>query len=87
MNNNGSYNLSFPQNAKNIVNNNGGSTMNVSKSIMQNLSRAALALAVCLLTLTSAFALTNEQHVPKLNNLGKKLFDGAASFQPIFIDS
>ena len=42
MNNNGSYNLSFPQNATVIVHKNGGSTMNVSKTIMQNLNRAAL---------------------------------------------
>jgi hypothetical protein len=60
--------------------------MNVSKSIMQKLSRAALALTVCLLTLTSAFALTNEQHVPKLNNLGKKLFAPSAKFDRIWVD-
>lgn len=62
MNNNGSYNLSFPKNATGIVHKIGGSIMNATKTIMQNLTRAALAFAVCLLTLTPALALTNQNH-------------------------
>jgi hypothetical protein len=87
MNNNGSYNLSFPQNATILVNKNGGSTMNVSKSIMQTINRTALAVVFCLLTLTSVFALTNETHNLSLNtNKVNKLFTPSATFKDIWID-
>jgi hypothetical protein len=60
--------------------------MNVSKSIMQNFNRAALALVFCLLTLTSAFALTNENHNLSLNNNVKKSFKPSAVFNSCWID-
>lgn len=60
--------------------------MNVSKSIMQNLNRAALVLAVCLLTLTSAFALTNENHNLSLDNSVKNSFSPSAVFKSCWID-
>jgi len=85
MNNNGSYNLSFPQNTT-YCKYNGGSTMNVSKLIMQNLNRFALGLAVCLLTLTSAFALTNETHNLSLDNSTNNSFSPSAVFKSCWID-
>lgn len=60
--------------------------MNVSKSIMQNLNRAALVFAVCLLTLTSAFALTNKNHNLSLDNSVKKSFSPSAVFKSCWID-
>src|SRR5215213_158022 len=84
--NNCSYNLSFPQNATNIVNQNGGSLMNASKSIMQKLNRIALVLAVCLLTLTPAFALTNENHVLPADNSTAGSFSPSAAFKSCWID-
>ncbi len=60
--------------------------MNVSKSIMQNLNRAALAFAVCLITLTSAFALTNENHNISLENKVENSFKPSAVFKDIWID-
>jgi hypothetical protein len=60
--------------------------MNVSKSIMQNFNRAALALVFCLLTLTSAFALTNENHQLSLNNEVKESFTPSAIFNSCWID-
>jgi hypothetical protein len=86
MNNNGSYNLSFPQNAANIVHTNGGSIMNVSKSIIQILNRFALVLAVSLLTLTPAFALTNESHVLSADNPTTNSFSPSAVFKSSWID-
>jgi hypothetical protein len=86
MNNNGSYNLSFPQNATNIVNQNGGSIMNVSKSIMQKLNRVAFVLAVCLLTLAPAFALTNESHALSADNSMSNSFSPSAVFKSCWID-
>lgn len=86
MNNNGNYNLSFPQHATVIVNINGDSTMNVSKTIMQNLNRAALVLAVCLLTLTSALALTNEKHSFSPDNSTENSFAPTAVFKKAWVD-
>jgi len=86
MNNYGSYNLSFPQNADSYCKKNGGSIMNASKSIMQNLNRAALALAVCLLTLTSAFALTNENHRLSTDNSAAASFSPSAVFKSSWVD-
>lgn len=86
MNNNGSYNLSFPQNATIIVNNMEVLLMNVSKSIMQNLNRAALALAVCFFTLTPAFALTNGQHQLFPENGVIKSAKPSAVFNSCWID-
>src|SRR5215204_1473348 len=86
MNKNDNYNFSFPQNAANIVNKNGGSIMNVSKSIMQKLNRVALVLAVCLLTLTPAFALTNENHDLSDDNSSKTSFSPSAAFKNCWIE-
>ena len=86
MNNNGSYNLSFPQNAIDTVNKNGDSRMNVTKSIMQKFSRIALVFAVCLLTLTPAFALTNESHVLSPDNSSNNSFEPSAVFKKCWID-
>jgi hypothetical protein len=60
--------------------------MNVTKSIMQNLNRVALALAVCLLTLPSALALTNENHNLSAVNSANNSFDPAAVFKSCWID-
>ena len=60
--------------------------MNVSKTIMQNLNRAALVLAVCLLTLTSVFALTNANQNSLLENSVKKSFSPSAVFKSCWID-
>ena len=60
--------------------------MNVLKLTMQNFNRVTLAFAVCLLTLTSAFALTNENHNLPLNSQAKKLFKPSAVFKDIWID-
>jgi len=60
--------------------------MNVSKLIMQNLNRAALVLAVCLLTLTSAFALTNENHNLSPDNAVNNSFSPSAVFKRVWID-
>lgn len=60
--------------------------MNVTKLIMQNLNRALLVFAVCLLTLTPAFALTNENHNLSSDNLVKKSFSPSAVVQKIWID-
>lgn len=81
MNNNGSYNLSFLQNATGIVHKIGGSIMNVSKTIMQNLTRAGLAFAVCLLTLTPALALTNQNHILSSNQALAAAFEPSAVFK------
>ena len=86
MNNNGSYNLSFPQNATDTVNKNGGSRMNVTKSIMQKISRIAQVFAVCLLTLTPVFAFTNESHVLSADNSSKSSFSPSAVFKKCWID-
>src|SRR5215203_569826 len=86
MNKNDNYNFSFPQNAANFVNKNGGSIMNVSKSIMQKLNRVALVLAVCLLTLTPAFALTNENHDLSADNSSKTSFSPSAAFKNCWIE-
>lgn len=60
--------------------------MNVSKKIMQNFNRAALIFAVCLITLTPAFALTNATHNSALNNLAKKYYKPSAVFTKAWID-
>jgi hypothetical protein len=60
--------------------------MNVSKTIMQNFNRAALVFAVCLITLTPAFALTNETRNLSLNNAAKKSFKPSAVFKDVWID-
>jgi len=60
--------------------------MNVSKTIMQNFNRAALALAVCLITLTSAFALTNANHNLSTNNSAINSYDPTAEFKSCWID-
>ncbi len=60
--------------------------MNVSKSIMQNFKRAAVAFVFCLLTLTPAFALTNESHTLSLENKIKKSFKPSAAFKDIWVD-
>ena len=86
MNNNGSYNLGFPQNATEIVNNIGGSIMNTTKTIMQTLSRVALVFAVCLLTLTPAFALTNANHEAAPNDSSVTSFSPSAVFKSCWID-
>jgi len=86
MNNNGSYNLVFPETQAVIVNKNGGSLMNVSKTIMQNFSRVALVFAVCLLTLTPVFALTNANHNLSLENSVKKSFSPSGVFKSCWID-
>lgn len=86
MNNNGSYNLGFPQNATAIVNKNGGSIMNTTKTIMQTLSRVALVFAVCLLTLTPVLALTNANHELSADNSSKRSFAPSAVFKSCWID-
>jgi hypothetical protein len=60
--------------------------MNVSKLILQNLNRAALVFAVCLLTLTPAFALTNENHNLSLDSSVKTSFSPSAVVQKVWID-
>lgn len=60
--------------------------MNVSKSIMQKLNRAALVFAVCLLTLTSAFALTNGSRNVSAAGKINKLFKPSAVFKDIWVD-
>ena len=60
--------------------------MNVSKSIMQNLNRIALVFAVCLLTLTSAFALTNENHDLSPESPAINSFSPSAVFKRVWID-
>ncbi|MBS1797197.1 MAG: hypothetical protein JSS81_25450 [Acidobacteria bacterium] len=60
--------------------------MNVSKSIMRNLDRAVLAFAVCLLTLTPAFALTNGQHRLFSGNELNALAKPTAVFNSCWID-
>jgi hypothetical protein len=60
--------------------------MNVSKTIMQILNRAALVLAVCFLTLTSAFAFTNANHNSLLENSIKKSFSPSGVFKSCWID-
>jgi hypothetical protein len=60
--------------------------MNVSKLIMQNLNRAGLVFAVCLLTLTSAFALTNETHNLSLDTPANNSFSPSAVFKSCWID-
>ena len=59
--------------------------MNVSKSIMQKLSRVALVFAVCLLTLTPAFALTNGNHLLSPDN-SVNSFSPSAVFKNCWID-
>lgn len=58
--------------------------MNVSKTIMQNLSRAALLLAVCLLTLTPVPALTNHGFLP--DGSIKSSYGPSAVFNNCWID-
>jgi hypothetical protein len=53
---------------------------------MQNLNRAALVAAVCLLTLSSAFALTNVNHNLSLDNSIKNSFSPSAVFKSCWID-
>ncbi len=60
--------------------------MNVSKKIMQNFNRFALIVAVCLITLTPAFALTNAAHNLSSNNAAKKLYTPSAVFTKAWID-
>src|SRR5689334_7338217 len=86
MNNKGSYNLGFPQNAAKIVNKNGGSIMNATATIVQKLSRVALVFAVCLLTLTPALALTNANHAMSADNTSKGAFAPSAEFKSCWID-
>ncbi|HEY0460271.1 MAG TPA: hypothetical protein VGC97_14120 [Pyrinomonadaceae bacterium] len=59
--------------------------MNVSKTFVQNLISAALVLALCLLTLTSVFALTNADH-NLADNKAVNSFDPSASFKSSWID-
>lgn len=60
--------------------------MNVSKTIMQSLNRAGLVLAVCLLTLTSAFALTNESRNLSLDAAAVNSYDPSAVFKNTWVD-
>ncbi len=60
--------------------------MNVSKTIMQNFNRIALIVAVCLITLTPALALTNATHNSSLNSLTKNSFKPSAVFKDAWID-
>jgi hypothetical protein len=60
--------------------------MNVSKLILQKLSRVALVFAVCLLTLTPAFALTNANHVLPADNPATNSFSPSAVFKSCWID-
>jgi hypothetical protein len=60
--------------------------MNASKTIMQNLNRAALIFTVCLLTLTSAFALTNESHNSALLISSENSFEPSAVFKSCWVD-
>lgn len=60
--------------------------MNVSKSIMKTINQTALAVVFCLLTLTSVFALTNENHNLSLNNEVKESFKPSAIFNSCWID-
>jgi len=60
--------------------------MNTTKTIMQKLSRAALVFAVCLLTLTPAFALTNANHVLSADNSANGSFTPSAVFKSCWID-
>ena len=60
--------------------------MNVSKKIMQNFNRVVLIVAVCLITLTPALALTNATHNSSLNNLTKNSFKPSAVFKDAWID-
>ena len=60
--------------------------MNVTKSIMQKLNRAALIFAVSLLTLTPAFALTNETHVLSADNSSEISFSPSAVYKNCWID-
>lgn len=55
--------------------------MNVSKTIMQILTRAALAFAVCLLTLTPALALTNQNHILSSNETTENSYEPSAVFK------
>jgi hypothetical protein len=60
--------------------------MNVSTTIMQNFTRAAFALAVCVLTLTPAFALTNETHALSPDNSINNSFAPSAVFKSCRVD-
>ncbi len=60
--------------------------MNVSKSNMKTFTQTALAFVFCLLTLTSASALTNETHNLSLNNKVNKSFTPSAIFNSSWID-
>jgi len=60
--------------------------MNVSKTIIQKFSRVALVFAVCLLTLTSAFALTNKSHLLSADNSIKNSFNPSAEFKSCWVD-
>ena len=53
---------------------------------MQKFNRVALVLAVCLLTLTPAFALTNESHILSAGNSLKNSFSPSAVFKRCWID-
>jgi hypothetical protein len=55
--------------------------MNVSKIIMQNLTRAVLAFAVCLLTLTPALALTNQNHILSSNEAVTAIAEPSAVYK------
>ena len=58
--------------------------MNTSKTIMKNLTRTALALAVCFLTLTATFASTNHNLSPETST--NNLYNPTGVFKSCWID-